>query len=179
MNTTQYSESWNGVTKFIHWTFVLIILTMAIVGLTMEDIESPGTKIAVIAFHKSLGITALALAAFRLVWRLISKDPPKIPSIPTWQHLIAKVTHALIYVFLFIMPISGWVMNSAKGYPLQWFKLFNIPAITAKNPHLADVAHEIHESAFWVLTALIVMHVGAAFYHHIFQRDATLKRMLP
>lgn len=179
MSTTPYSAEWNGVTKLIHWTFVVIILTMAILGLTMDDIDSPGTKIAVIAFHKSLGMTALALAAVRLVWRLISKDPPKITTIPTWQHLAAKVTHAMIYVFLFVMPLSGWVMNSAKGYPLQWFKLFNIPAITAKNPQLADLAHDVHENAFWILTALIVMHVGAAFYHHVFQQDATLKRMLP
>lgn len=116
MSTTPYSAEWNGVTKLIHWTFVVIILTMAILGLTMDDIDSPGTKITVIAFHKSLGMTALALAAVRLVWRLISKDPPKITTIPTWQHLAAKVTHAMIYVFLFVMPLSGWVMNSAKGY---------------------------------------------------------------
>ena len=179
MSTTPYSQDWNGGTKLIHWTFVVIILTMAILGLTMDDIGSPATKSTVIAFHKSLGLTALALAVIRLVWRLVSKDPPKIASIPTWQHFIAKLTHAMLYVFLFLMPLSGWAMTSAKGYPIRWFNLFNVPALTAKNPQLADLAHEIHETSFWILTALIVMHVGAAFYHHIFQQDATLKRMLP
>ena len=77
------------------------------------------------------------------------------------------------------IPLSGWLFNSAAGYPLQWFKQFNLPALAGKSESLAELARELHEWGFWALLVLVLAHAGAALYHHLFLGDATLRRMLP
>jgi cytochrome b561 len=70
-------------------------------------------------------------------------------------------------------------MNSAAGFPLQWFGLFNLPAIAAHDHDLHELTESMHEWLFWALVALAAAHAAAAVWHHLFQRDDTLARMLP
>ena len=136
-------------------------------------------KIAVYAFHKSVGITILALALARLLWRLYAGRPVPVPGMPAWQDRMASLMHGALYLMLFAVPISGWAMNSAAGFPLQWFGLFNLPSIAPHSRDLHELTESLHTSLFWVLVALAAAHAAAAIYHHMFQRDATLARMLP
>lgn len=172
-------ERWGGVSQLLHWLVVVLILTMAWLGLTMGDLPNGPGKIQTYALHKSIGITILALVALRLLWRLYAGTPRPVPGSPRWQERIASLTHFAIYALLFAIPLSGWVLNSAAGFPLQWFHLVNLPYIVEKNHDLHELAEKAHEIMFWLLALLIVAHAGAAFYHHLFQRDATLARMLP
>ncbi|HOX72790.1 MAG TPA: cytochrome b/b6 domain-containing protein, partial [Dokdonella sp.] len=84
-----------------------------------------------------------------------------------------------LYLLMLAIPLSGWIYNSAHGYALQWFKLFNLPALSEKNDALSDFAGDTHEILFWVLAVVLVAHVGGALVHHLFERDNTLLRMLP
>src|SRR3546814_19098255 len=78
------------------------------------------------------------------------------------------------------MPLSGWLYDSASGLrPFHWYGLVDMPKLSAPNEGLAELSNDAHELLFWVLVALVVMHAAAAFYHHMFQTDATLTRMLP
>ena len=78
------------------------------------------------------------------------------------------------------IPLSGWLYDSASGLrPFRFFGLFDMPKLVAPNEAIRDASHNAHEWLFWVLVALVLAHAGAAFYHHVFQRDATLTRMLP
>lgn len=172
-------DRWGGVSQLLHWLIAILILVMAYLGLTMGDLPNGPDKIKTYALHKSIGITILALVALRLLWRLYAGTPRPVPGSPRWQERIAALTHVAIYALLFAIPISGWVLNSAAGFPLQWFGLINLPHIVARNSDLHDLAGEAHEIMFWILALLVVAHAGAAFYHHLFQRDATLARMLP
>jgi cytochrome b561 len=172
-------ERWGGVSQLLHWIVFALILTMAYLGLTMGDLPNGPDKIQTYALHKSIGITILALVALRLLWRFYAGTPRPVPGTPRWQERIASATHWAIYLLLFAMPLSGWVLNSAAGFPLQWFHLINLPHIVDKNHDLHELAEEAHEIMFWILAFLVVAHAGAAFYHHLFQRDATLARMLP
>ncbi len=172
-------ERWGSVSQSLHWLVVVLILTMAWLGLTMGDLPNGPDKIQTYALHKSIGITILALVALRLLWRLYAGTPHPVPGSPRWQERIAGFTHFAIYALLFAIPLSGWVLNSAAGFPLQWFHLVNLPYIVEKNHDLHEVAEEAHEIMFWLLALLVVAHAGAALYHHLFQRDGTLARMLP
>jgi cytochrome b561 len=89
------------------------------------------------------------------------------------------VTHGLLYVLIVALPVSGWVFNSAHGYPLQWFKLFNLPPLVAKDDKVMNIAVIVHEYLFYVLLLVLVAHVGAALWHHFILRDNVLRRMLP
>lgn len=172
-------DRWGGISQLLHWAIAVLILVMAYLGLTMGDLPNGPGKIQTYALHKSIGITILALVALRVLWRLYAGAPHPVPGSPHWQQRIAALTHAAIYLLLFAIPISGWVLNSAAGFPLQWFHLFNLPRIVGESHDLHELAEEAHEIMFWILVLLVVAHAGAAFYHHLFQRDATLARMLP
>ena len=115
----------------------------------------------------------------RVLWRVYAGAPAPVAGTPTWQQRIASVTHFLLYALLFAIPLSGWVLNSSAGYPLQWFKLFNLPALVTRDADLRQLAGNVHELLFWTLTGLALLHAVAALYHHFFQRDDTLARMLP
>lgn len=179
MTLKNTSDRWGGISQLLHWLVVVLILAMAWLGLTMGDLPNGPDKIETYALHKSIGITILALVALRLLWRLYAGTPRPVPGSPRWQERIASLTHFAIYALLFAIPLSGWILNSAAGFPLQWFHLVNLPYIVEKNHDLHELAEQAHEIMFWLLALLVVAHAGAAFYHHLFQRDATLARMLP
>lgn len=179
MTLKNTDERWGAISQAFHWLIVVLILVMAYLGLTMGDLPNGPRKINIYALHKSIGLTILALVALRVAWRLYAGAPAPVPGTPTWQQRIASVTHGLLYALLFAIPVSGWVLNSAAGYPLQWFKLFNLPAITGRSEAVHEAAEGAHEFLFWVLVALVLAHAAAALYHHLFQNDATLRRMLP
>ena len=172
-------SDWHPLTKLLHWLIALLIVSMAVIGLSMGSMANGPDKIAIYALHKSLGITLLALVLVRIGWRLRSGSPAPLPGIPRLQHLLAQLIHGLLYLLLLALPVSGWVMNSASGFPLQWFGLFNLPALAGRDEALHALATSTHEWLFWGLAVLVLAHAGAAIFHHLFQGDATLVRMLP
>lgn len=172
-------DQWGSVSMALHWLVVILILAMAWIGLTMGDLPNGPDKIATYALHKSIGISILALVLLRLCWRLYAGAPEAVAGTPHWQERIASLTHWALYALLLAMPLSGWVVNSSAGFPLQWFGLLNLPAIAGKDHDLHELAEEIHELLFWIMVTLVVAHAAAAFHHHLFQRDTTLARMLP
>jgi cytochrome b561 len=169
---------WGSVARFFHWLMALAIIGNGIFGLWMGGLAPSLAKINTFALHKSIGLTVLALFALRVVWRLYDRRPPDEPG-PRWQQWAAHGVHFLLYAIIVAIPLSGWYFNSAHGYPLQWFKLFNLPALTAKNDDTAHIAIAVHEYLFWFLLLVLVAHVGAALWHHIVVRDNVLRRMLP
>ena len=179
MQLRNSADRWGLISQLLHWAIVALIGWMGWRGLTMVDMPPTPAKINAYALHKSVGLTLLALVALRLAWRLFAGAPRPVPGTPTWQERIASATHWALYALLFAIPVSGWVFNSASGYPLQWFKQFNLPAIAGRSEDLAATAVQVHEYGFWLLLLLVLAHAGAAFYHHIFQGDDTLRRMLP
>jgi len=179
MSLHNSDDRWGAVSQGFHWLIVILIVVMAYLGLTMVDLPNTPHKIAVYTLHKSIGISILALVVLRLGWRLYAGRPRELPGIPTWQSRIATTTHALLYLLLFAVPLSGWVVNSSTGFPLHWFNLVNLPPIASKSDALHAVVRPLHEWLFWTLIVLACVHAAAAIYHHLFQRDATLARMLP
>jgi len=171
-------QRWGTIAKAFHWLMALGIIAAGVLGLVMTDMERGLAKVSVFAVHKSIGLTILALFLLRLLWRFFDRRPIDEP-MPRVQRVAAHAVHGVLYVFMLAMPLSGWLYNSAKGYPLQWFKQFNLPALVGKDEGLADFAIAAHEWMFWVLVAVLVAHVGGALMHHLFERDNTLLRMLP
>lgn len=178
MNWRNTPTRWGKVSQGLHWLVAALILIQAALGLVMVDMINSPDKIRLYALHKSIGLTILALAALRLAWRLHAGAPAPLPG-AGWQRTAARISHGLLYALLFALPLSGWLFNSAAGFPLQWFGLFNLPSIAAADPGLRETAGATHEWLFWLLVAVALVHAAAAVHHHLFVRDATLARMLP
>lgn len=173
------SETWGSLSIGLHWLTLIMILCLAAVGMNMDDLPNGPQKIQVYALHKSFGLTVLALTVIRLSWRLFSVTPGPVPNTPAWQDWAAKLVHGALYLLLFAMPISGWLYNSAAGFPLKYFGLFSLPKLSGYDPQLKELAGEAHETFFYILALLMLMHAGAALKHHYFDKDNTLTRMLP
>ncbi len=176
-------ERWGSSAKFFHWTIVLLILLQGTVGLIMVDLPKRPNVIPVYNFHKSIGLTILALAVLRLVWRLFDRRPTEPASMPRAQVIGAKLGHALLYGLLFLVPLSGWWFDSVSALrPLYWFGLFEVPHLGGPdpaNPDLKNIAAARHAFLFWVLVAVAAGHALAALYHQFVLKDGVLARMWP
>jgi cytochrome b561 len=146
----------------------------------MVDLPKKPNIIPYYSFHKSVGMTVLALAVLRLIWRFFDTRPEEHPSMPQWQALGARVGHTLLYALLFAVPLSGWWFDSvAPLRPLYFFGLFELPRLVAPNEDMKQLAHEAHEWLFWLLVLVACGHAAMAFIHEFVNRDGTLSRMLP
>lgn len=165
------------VSVLFHWIMALIMIGMVIVGLLLADTEIFENRRAVMGFHKSFGITILMLVALRTLWRFTNLVP-KMPEMAIWKKRLAHLVHFGLYASMVIMPLSGWAMSSAAGYPVSFFGLFNLPDLVIKDKQLSGLFKEIHEVSATVLIILFILHVGAALLHHFIYKDNVLKRML-
>jgi len=155
-----------------------MILGSVALGLYMVELELSPQKLKLFSWHKWAGVTIFMLAVIRVLWRFVSPPPP-YPDMPAWQRMAAHATHGAIYVLIFAIPLSGWLMSSAFGFQTVYFGVFPIPDLLAKNKELAESLKELHEILNIVLWLLLLAHVAAALKHHYVDRDAVLYRMLP
>ncbi|HET6546702.1 MAG TPA: cytochrome b [Rhodanobacteraceae bacterium] len=181
MRLTSDARHWGSLAKLFHWLIVLAILAQGTIGLVMVNLPRRPGIIPVYSFHKSLGLTILALAVLRLVWRAFDRRPAQPPGMPHWQVIAARASHVLLYVLLFAVPLSGWLFDSTASLrPLYWWGLIRMPSLTGGAvPAWKDAAAELHEILFWSLFSLAALHAAAALKHHFIDRDDVLRRMLP
>ena len=170
---------WPPTVQLLHWLGLVLVTATAVLGLLMVDMER-GSELRKLCYglHKSLGITALALAVVRLLARIANRAPAPVQG-PAWQQAVAHATHALMYLMLLALPVSGWLLNSVAGQPLPWFGLFQLPALAARAPELRQLVDSVHVALFWALVALVVLHLSAVLQHQLWRRDRLLQRMLP
>lgn len=175
---SRIADRWGGISRTFHWGMLALFIVILPLGLYMADLPISRQKLKLYALHKSIGLTLLALAALRLLWRA-TRHRPALPPMPAWQRHAATVSHVGLYLLMFLVPLAGWLFNSAAGFPLQWFGWFNLPALVSANPGLKGLARELHEYGAWLLVAIVVVHAAAALKHHFVDHDRTLAMMTP
>lgn len=167
------------VAQFFHWAIVVLIIVQFFLANRADDLPLGAAKVAVLARHKSFGITILGLVLLRLIWRWLNTVPPEPLTMPRWQRIAARVSHIGLYALLVITPIVGWLMSSARNFPVSWFGLVTLPDFIAPNRAAYDALHETHEFLAMTLFWLALLHMAAALKHHFVDRDNVLRRMLP
>ena len=164
----------------LHWLIALLIIGAFSMGLVMTDI--PGitpTKLKYYSWHKWAGVTVLALVALRLLWRLAHRAPAYPDSMPRWEKSTAHILHALLYVLMFAVPLSGYFYTLAAGVPVVYFKLIELPVLIAPNPELKPLLKELHYWLNMAMVGAVGLHIAAALKHVFIDRDSVMKRMLP
>jgi cytochrome b561 len=161
----------------LHWLVALLIFAGFPLGLYMVDQPLSPDKLKLYSYHKWIGVTVLLLVAIRLSWRL-THTPPSLPaSVAAWQRRVSAIVHGLLYVLMIAIPLSGWLMSSAKGFQTVWFGVLPLPDLLDKNRELGELLAEVHKFLNFTLLALVVMHVAAALQHHFIERQPFLQRM--
>lgn len=163
----------------LHWLIAVAIIGSFSLGFYMSDLPLSPQKLKFYSWHKWAGVSIFLFVLVRLLWRL-SHRPPELPdSIPAWQRKVAAATHGLLYLLMVVVPITGWLMSSAKGFQTVYFGVLPLPDLLAKNAELGDQLQQVHEWLNYSMAALVVAHIGAALKHHFIDRDEVLVRMLP
>lgn len=170
------ANRYGAVTIFLHWLMAVLIIGLLILGLYMVILPIGLTKLKLYGWHKEYGLLALWLVILRLFWRLINVTPKL--SLPLLEKIAARTVHWAFYVFMFAMPITGWLITSAAGLPASFFGLFVLPNLIAPNEESRLLFEEIHKWLGYGLIATILLHISAALKHHFINRDDILRRML-
>jgi len=170
---------YSGLAQLFHWVIAALIVTQFVLARMAQDLPLGARKLGLLARHKSVGMTILMLAILRLLWRLKTARPELPPAMNRLERITAHGTHIAFYVLLFAMPLTGWMMSSAKSYSVSWFGLFTWPNLIGKNEAAFEFLRTTHDTLSDVLFAVAVLHILAALKHHFWNRDDVLKRMLP
>ena len=173
--TTHYTP----VAKALHWLIALLLFGLLALGFYMQDLPLSPQKLQLYAWHKWAGVTVFLLVLVRLAWRVTHRPPPLPEHMPRVMQLAAHAGHVLLYALMIAIPLSGWLMSSAKGFQTVWFGVLPIPDLLAKDKALGDLLQTVHMTLNLVFALAIAGHIGAALKHHFIDRDDILTRMLP
>lgn len=160
----------------LHWLIALLIFGAFPLGVYMHDLPLSPTKLQLFSYHKWIGVTVLLATVARLAWRVMHPAPAML-DMPRWQKVLAHGIHHLLYVLLFAIPLSGWLMSSAKGFQTVYFGVLPLPDLVGKDKELGELLEEVHEFLSYTLLALVGAHIAGALKHHFVERDDTLRRM--
>ncbi len=162
--------------RLLHWTMAVLILAMLFIGAGMLSTASACYP-ALLAWHRPIGITILVLALIRLGFRITHRPPALPDSLPDWQKAAAHASHWLLYALMIAMPLIGWAMQSAGGYPVLLTKTVVLPPILPHDIYLYGLLRTAHGLLAYAFFLLILGHLGAALTHALIRRDGVFQSM--
>jgi cytochrome b561 len=171
--------SYTAIAKLFHWGMAVLIAGLLALGFVMTDMELSPEKLQYYSWHKWAGVCVFVLVWLRLAWRVMNSPPAYPNSMSPMLKTLAHLGHAALYGLMIVIPLSGWLLSSAKGVQTVWFGVLPLPDLLEKDKELGHLLHEVHEALNLVLLFLLAGHVAAALKHHWINKDDILKRMLP
>lgn len=170
---------YTSTAKALHWLMALLIVGLLALGFYMSDLPLSPEKLQIYSWHKWAGVTVFLLVWLRLFWRVTHRPPAFAASLSATQQALAHVGHLALYLLIIVIPLSGWLMSSAKGVQTVWFGVLPLPDLLGRDKALGGQLAELHSALNIGLLLLIVGHAAMALFHHLVHKDDTLRRMLP
>ncbi|MDD3445816.1 MAG: cytochrome b [Zavarzinia sp.] len=179
-NEASARNDYTSIAKLLHWFMAALLIGVWIVGFLLDDMPKGPDKMAMVNLHKAVGSTVIVLVGLRIVWRLFHPVPRLPDSIPPVLQLLARLGQFLLYGLMIGMPVSGWLMSSAFGYPVMMAGIIEMPnPFSAPDPELAQAFAKAHGLMAWILALTVIAHIALALKHHFFAKNDVLLRMLP
>ncbi|NNM61453.1 MAG: cytochrome b [Steroidobacteraceae bacterium] len=179
MPTAEPRTRYGAVAQSFHWIIAALIVAQFVLGKIAMGLPLGMEKLILLARHKSIGMTILVLALLRLAWRAFHPAPPLPAEMTRTNRRAAQAMHATLYVLLFAMPLTGWLMSSAKNYSVSWFGVFTWPNLIGPDDTAFRALRETHHLLAELLLVVAIVHMLAALKHHFWDKDGVLLRMLP
>ena len=175
-NTTNH---YGWLTIILHWLVASAVIGLFALGFWMVDLGYYDTwRKAGPELHQSIGLTLFALMLVRVIWRSKEVQPTPLESYKNYEVKSAHIMHVLLYILIFMIMISGYLISTADGRGIDYFQLFVVPGIGSMVENQEDLAGLFHQYAAYTLIAMVVFHALAAFKHHFINKDSTLLRMI-
>jgi len=169
----------DAVTIGLHWTTVLLVAGLFVLGLSMGLAADARTAGLLLTAHRSLGVTVWGLTLGRAVWRRTGAYlPPFPPAMPPVQRLAARLNEYGLYALLLTQPVTGVLQSVYRGKPFALF-LWQVPALVSRDKAMVRLFHEVHEWGAWAFAAVIGLHAAAALFHAFVLRDGVFESMAP
>jgi cytochrome b561 len=182
---------WGSLAKFFHWLVAAMVLVQVpagylmsyTYGLAVHDAAVQPLQSLMSQIHHTIGLLILLLLPARLAWRLSGPVPGFDAQWPAYRHILARLTHGLLYGLLLVLPLSGWAAVSVvAGAPIWLFGAQVPPILPPMKPDSAfgyTLYAHVHIYAAWFGGSLLMVHVAAAFWHHVVRKDDVFRRMWP
>ena len=183
------AERYGWLTKFLHWTIVLLFafqyfaghLMMAMLngdwGLNTKSVVLSLTMNNWFNWHKSIGLVILAAVVLRLLNRTFSGLPAWAATLSEGEKKVIHRYEQLLYLGMLIMPISGFVYTMAAGYGVHMFEIHHLPNPIGKWKELGEAAKWVHIVSAWVIVAALAAHLFVVLRHQFVVRDNLIGRM--
>lgn len=169
--------SYTPLAKGLHWLMAVLILGLLALGIVMTEMPLSPEKLTLYAWHKWAGVTVFLLVWLRLAWRLTHRPPPLPAAMPPQVQRLAHAGHTLLYSLMLLIPLTGWLMSSAKGFQTVWFGVLPLPDLVGRDRDLGDLLQQVHKGLNVLLMATLAGHVLAALWHQFVRKDGLLRRM--
>ena len=180
MATEPVPQHYDATQRAFHWLMAAVILLAIAIGVCTKYLpEHDPSRVALLALHKSLGMTALALVVFRVVYRLFAGAPPYSEAMSPLVRLAAHGAHWALYALMVALPLSGYVNSAAGGHDIPWFGLFTWPNVMPQDKALGHLASQAHFWLAWAIGAALALHLAAVAWHLWVKRDDVFQRMWP
>ncbi|QFT93364.1 hypothetical protein FIU86_10980 [Roseovarius sp. THAF9] len=186
-------DRYGTVTKTFHWLTALLILSAIPLGLFANDLahavrnpdiattEADVSRAAFLfSLHKTIGVTVFFVALLRILWAIGQTKPGLLNGDKPLEARAAETVHWLLYGSLLAVPLTGWIHHAATtGFAPIWWPFGQSLPFVPKDDGLAHTFASLHYILNWVLWLSLAAHIAGALKHHVIDRDATLRRMLP
>ena len=175
---------YGSVTRFLHWSVVVLFLWQYLSAAIMTHLAKDKTLLSLAQgdyynWHKSIGLMLLMLALARLIWRKTTPLPDWAPTLSPAERVFSHWNEVRLYWCMFLLPISGYLFVMAGGFGVKLFGLYDLPNPIGKQDGLATIMMAAHIVLGYAAVVLIAWHVSIGFKHHWFEKDGFLNRMLP
>jgi len=170
---------YTATAKSLHWLMALLIFGLLALGFYMADLPLSPEKLQFYSWHKWAGVSVFVLVWLRLFWRVTHRPPAFAASLSATQQTLAHLGHLALYLLMIAIPVSGWLMSSAKGVQTVWFGVLPLPDLLGRDKALGKQLAEMHSALNIGLLVLVGVHAAAALMHHVVHKDDILRRMLP
>ena len=168
---------YNALIKCLHGFIAIAVILQLIIGYFFDDIFVHFNANFFMTVHKSLGLTLFFVIPLLIVVCIVSGKVQYPPKMPVVQKVLAKLVHWTMYVSVFTMAFSGVIPNQLYHTQWQYFYLFEVPNILAKNPQVASNIFALHFYVAPILLGLVIAHILAAIYHQAVVKDNVMKKM--
>ncbi len=178
---------WDLPLRLFHWLLVLLVSTSAITGWFAAEIGWQGME-----WHKRSGYCILALVLFRIGWGFLGGTHARFADFVKSPRTVWRYVTSLLRrkhePYAGHNPLGGWsVVLMLLSLALQTVTGLFIededlgvegPLAHLVSGRTGDMLAGVHETNFFVLLALIALHVTAILFYLVVQRENLIQPML-